>query len=97
MGSKVHNTSLECCPQQAPGIVGQMVANELVLVIPGRGEVKVLNPTGALIWHMADGAHSVRQMAVRLSTDFAVPQEQAEQDVLAFVGDMLGRALLVPG
>jgi hypothetical protein len=39
---------------------GRRLEHEAVVVLPDKGEVKVLNEVGAQIWALADGTRSVR-------------------------------------
>jgi hypothetical protein len=87
--------SLESCPAPAPGIVGQIVQDEAVIVLPDSGEVKVLNEVGATIWTLADGSRSVREIAAQVYEQYDVDLSRAEADVLAFVAELLQRRVLI--
>ncbi len=77
--------SINATPLHNPEVVGRTVEGETVLVLPGKGEVKVLNELGSQIWTLADGTHTVAEIAVLLSESYAVDRLQAEADVLEFV------------
>jgi hypothetical protein len=81
--------SLDSYPRPAPDVIGQLVEGEAVLVLPQRGEAKVLNSVAAIIWHMADGTRSVRDIAAAICAEYDVEREQAEADALAFVSELL--------
>jgi hypothetical protein len=87
--------SLDSCPIPASGIVEQMTDNEAVIVIPHRGEVKILNEVGAYIWKLADGNHCIRDIVAAIHTDYEVEQTQAETDTLAFVCDLIKRNMFI--
>jgi hypothetical protein len=89
--------SPESCPHRAPDIIGQMAADELVLVLPIAGEVKVLNEVGAHIWMHIDGQRSVREIAATLCAAFEVEQAQAEADTLAFLEALAQRGMVTVG
>lgn len=72
-----------------------MVQDELVLVVPERGEARVLNEVGARIWQRADGQRTIRTIAATICAEYAVEPHQAEADALAFVADLVGRGLFV--
>lgn len=86
--------SLESCPRHAPDIIGHMAADELVLVLPIAGEVKVLNEVGAHIWDHIDGQRNVREIAATLCAVFEVEQAQAEADTLAFLEALAQRGMV---
>ena len=67
------------------GARGRLLEDEAVVVLPARGEVKVLNEVGAHIWSLADGSRSVREIAATISATYAVTTAEAEADTLAFL------------
>ncbi len=84
----------ESRPQGLDEVVLQAAGDELVLVLPAQGQVKVLNSTGAFIWKRLDGRRSLREIAAALSGEFAIDAENALQDVLAFTRALLERGLV---
>lgn len=85
---------LESCPQPNPKVVGRVVDDEAVLVLPEKGKVKVLNEVGARIWSLVDGKRSVRQIAAEICREYQVEQFEAEEDTLAFLNDLAGRGVV---
>jgi hypothetical protein len=77
-----------------PGIVGQILKQEAVLLLPTKGEVKVLNEVGARIWQLADGTRTIAEIAAVISTEYAVQPAQAEADTLAFVAELAERGIV---
>ncbi|HEY0607717.1 MAG TPA: PqqD family protein [Herpetosiphonaceae bacterium] len=77
-----------------PGIVGQILNDEAVLLIPGKGEVKVLNAVGARIWSLVDGSRTLTQIAAAIAAEYAVEPAQAEADTLAFVAELAQREMV---
>ncbi len=86
--------SLESYPMQVPGIIGQAVQDETVLLLPERGEVKVLNEVGGYIWELADGSRTIRDIAAAIHAAFEVDTAQAEADTLTFVATMVNARML---
>ncbi len=80
---------LDDYPVQAPNVVGRVLENEAVLVLPARGQVKVLNEVGARIWKLADGTRSVRAIAAQICAEYQVEAGQAERDTVQFVADLV--------
>jgi hypothetical protein len=87
--------SLDSRPTPAPGVVGQFVGDEVVLVLYEQGEAKVLNEVGTYIWRLVDGNHSVRDIAAAVCAVYEVDTTQAETDTLAFVEELLKRHILL--
>ena len=78
-----------------PGIVGQILNDEAVLLLPTKGEVKVLNDVGARIWSLADGSRTIAQIVAVIAAEYAVQPAQAEADALAFVAELAQRDIVV--
>ena len=78
----------------APGIVGQVIDGEAVLVDPKQGMVRVLNPTGARIWELIDGRGAVADLAATLAAEYGIEPARTEVDVLSFCEDLLRRGVL---
>lgn len=77
-----------------PGIVGQILNDEAVLLLPGKGEVKVLNAVGARIWSLVDGTRTIAQIAAQIAAEYVVAPAQAEADTLAFVAELAQREMV---
>lgn len=74
--------------EPVPGVVGQVIEGEAVLVWPERGEVKVLNPVGARIWQLIDGRRTLGDIAAVICAEYAVEPAQAQADVLEFAAEL---------
>lgn len=86
--------TLDVYPAPAPGVVGRLVDAEAVLVLPARGEVKVLNQVGARIWELSDGNRTVREIARVICEEYAVDADAAEVDTLTFLKDLVDRGAI---
>lgn len=86
--------SLDNYPAPVPGVVSQVVNDEVVLVLPEQGEIKVLNEVGARIWQLADGSRTIREIAALIHADYAAQAEQIEHDTHAFIADLVRRNIL---
>lgn len=64
------------------------------MVLPGKAEVKVLNPVGIRIYGLLDGAHSLGQIAELIAAEYEVAQAQAQDDVRAFVDELESHGML---
>jgi hypothetical protein len=86
--------TLDTYPIPSPDVVGRIINKEAVLVLPDKGEVKVLNEVGARIWTLADGTRSVRDIAAAICAEYDVEPAQAEADVLAFLTELETRGII---
>jgi hypothetical protein len=77
----------------APGVVARESDDELVVVLPEGGKFFVLNGTGAEIFQMVDGAHTLSDIAAALQSHYEeVERARVESDVLAFAEKILEKA-----
>lgn len=86
--------TLESIPVPVPTVQGRQLDEEAVLVLPDRGEVKVLNAVGARIWALADGTRSVRDIAAALCDEYSVMAAEAEADALAFIRELVAKGIV---
>ena len=77
-----------------PEVLGRMVDDEAVLVMPQKGQVKVLNEVGGTIWELIDGKRTIGEIAKQLCSQFAVDQDTAQADTLKFLADLIDREIV---
>lgn len=65
-----------------------------LVVIPGRAEVKVLNPVAIRVYEMLDGTRSLGQIAAVVADEFEVETGDALRDVLEFVRSLAEHGML---
>jgi len=76
------------CAYRAIGEEGGLV------VLPGRAEVKVLNPVGVKVFSLLDGEHTVEEIVAAVTAEFEVPAETATVDVQVFLGELAAQGML---
>ena len=81
-------------PRQASGAAGQRFGGEFVLLGPARGMVRGFNETAARVWELCDGTRTARQVAQQVAVDFETDAEQALEDTLRFLGELVGHGLM---
>ena len=86
--------SLENVPIQNPAVVGRIVSGEAVIVLPKKGQVKVLNEVGARIWSLIDGVRTVREIVAIIIIEFAVSEEEAKIDTREFLTQLAEREII---
>ena len=67
-------SGLDSYPVPNSKVVGRIVDNEAVLVLPEQGQVKVLNEVGARVWKLTDGSITAREIAGKISAEYQVEQ-----------------------
>ena len=86
--------TLNSYPAPAEHVRGRRLEHEAVVVLPDKGEVKVLNDVGAQIWALADGSRSVRDIVAALCNDYDVSPAMAEADTLQFLTELQQKGLI---
>ena len=89
-----HMFTSETIPIPNPQIIGRIIDNEAVLVMPQQGKVKVLNEVGAAIWHLMDGQRNVQQIVKEICRQFDIDQAVAETDTLNFIAILVEREII---
>ncbi len=86
-------------PRRHPDTAFRPVGDEGgLVVIPGRSEVKVLNPVAIKVFSMLDGNNSVEAIVAAVTEEFDVDNEKASSDVAAFLAELNDNGLLArPG
>lgn len=84
-------------PRRSPDTSFRQIGEDGGLVVlPGKAEVKVLNPAGIKIFSMLDGTHTVEQIAEAVTSEFEVTPEQALEDIHAFLRELSEHGMLAP-
>jgi hypothetical protein len=79
-------------PKRHPDSAFRKIGEEGGLVVlPGTAEVKVLNPSGIIVFSMLDGTHDIDEIAARVAEEFEIDLPAARADVVSFL-DELSRA-----
>ena len=87
--------SSESNPRRHPDTAFRPVGDEGgLVVIPGKSEVKVLNPVAIKVYSMLDGTHSVEAIVDAVTSEFDVSADQASKDVAAFISELDQHGLL---
>ena len=75
-------------------VLARRVGDELVLVHPRRNEVFSLNVTGARLWELMSEGRTRSELVDRLTVEFEVTRETAEQATDELLGRLEREGLL---
>ena len=78
-----------------PNVIARMAEDEAVLVMPQKGQVKVLNQVGAAIWELIDDKRNIGQIVNIICAQFDVDPDTAKADTLKFVTELIDREIVV--
>jgi hypothetical protein len=82
-------------PRRHPDTAFRQVGDEGGLVVlPGRAEVKVLNPVGIAVFKMLDGSRDLDTLAAAIAEEFEIAPEKARQDVISFLEELQHEGML---
>ncbi len=82
-------------PRRHPDSAFRPIGDEGGLVVlPGRAEVKVLNPVGIKVFSLLDGTRTVEQIADAVVEEFEVEREQALRDIREFLDELSRHGML---
>lgn len=65
-----------------------------LVVLPGRAEVKVLNPVGVKVFGLLDGSRTLEEIAGEVVQEFEVGEEAALRDIREFLGELDAHQML---
>jgi len=86
--------TLDSVCKQHPDVVFQFTDNEVVLVLPRAGQIKVLNEVGTFIWSLTDGIHSIAEVVSEITKEYQVDREQAQKDAIEFLSDLQSKGII---
>jgi hypothetical protein len=82
-------------PRRHPDTAFRQIGEEGGLVVlPGKAEVKVLNPVGIAVFSRLDGTRDVDALAVVIAGEFDIDLAQAREDVIAFLAELQREGML---
>ena len=82
-------------PRRHPDTAFRQIGEEGGLVVlPGRAEVKVLNPVGIAVFSKLDGTRDVGALAALIAEEFEIDLAQAREDVIAFLAELQREGML---
>jgi hypothetical protein len=87
-------------PKKADGFVSRSIGDDLIIV-PVRGGVGdlnavfTLNPMGAAIWRLIDGATPVGRLAAAVAAEYEVSVDEAARDLDEFLERLMDKGILV--
>ena len=82
-------------PRRHPDTAFRQIGDEGGLVVlPGRAEVKVLNPVGIAVFSLLDGSRDLDTLAATIAGEFDIELAQAREDVVTFLAELQREGML---
>ena len=89
--------SFESRVRRKPDIPWKQLEGTIVVLDLTSGDFFELDEIGSRIWLGLDGARSLADLAGDLAREYDAPLDQIGSDIIAFVSDLNGRALVTIG
>jgi hypothetical protein len=86
---------LNSIPKRSPTVVSRLLDQEMVLVHPVQGKVRVLNPVGARVWELVDGRRTLDEIVRVIASEYSVDASRVQADVDFFCADLVQRGVLL--
>ena len=77
-----------------PELVWRLLEDELVIVRPSDGQIRVLNNVGAFIWQALNGECSLAQLVGQICAEYEVSVEEAGEDLIALLQELVDEGLV---
>jgi hypothetical protein len=87
-------SDLSMYPILQKGIVGRVIADEAVIVLPEKGQVKVLNDVGARVWELVNGQRTLEVIISMICLEYEVAPDQAEADIIEFINQLEQKGII---
>ena len=82
-------------PRRHPDTAFRQIGDEGGLVVlPGKAQVKVLNPVGIAVFSLLDGSRDIDTLAGAVAGEFDIEIDQAREDVVAFLDELQREGML---
>jgi hypothetical protein len=82
-------------PRPHPQTAGRVIDGEAVLILADASEINVLNPVGSRIYELADGEHSIADIASVVAREFEVTFEEAVTDIMQFLQELTDADVMI--
>lgn len=67
---------------------------EMVIVLPSKNHIKVVNEVGSFVLHLIDGMRRVADIVAEVQRAYDAPPDQIENDVLNFIQQLVAKEIL---
>lgn len=78
-------------------LIARVIDGEAIIVDFKTGDHYSLNSVGTLVWEMADGKHSIKDIVAAILQRYDISEAQARADLSELVSDMENENLVVLG
>ena len=84
----------EIVPVKHPDAAARIYDEEAFIVLPHKGQYKILNGVGTRVWALIDGSRSAGDIATLIADEYETTFESALTDVGDFLKDLESNGML---
>ena len=81
-------------PKRNSDAAFRVIDGEAMVVLPEKGEVKVLNNVGSRIWELMDGSATIEEISKIICMEYEVEEKNAISDVMDFLKELGDNGML---
>ena len=81
-------------PIPHPDLIWRFVDDELVIVRPSDGQIRVLNSVAAFVWRSMDGHRTVSDLASLVCAEYEVSYSKAASDIEDLIAPLVENGLV---
>jgi len=67
---------------------------EAFIVLPGSGQIKILNEVGSRVWELIDGTRTTEEIVGLIVKEYETTPEAARADVIEFLEELKANGML---
>jgi hypothetical protein len=75
----------------------RVLAGEAIVLTPQDSKIHSFNETGSRIWELLVEEPTVKEIVAQIRSEFEVSEEQAQKDVIAFLGELAAKGMVTWG
>ena len=81
-------------PRKHPHAASRVYEGEAFIVLPGKGEIKILNEVGSRVWELIDGTRTTEDIVGLILEEYETTRESARADVMEFLEELKANGML---
>jgi len=81
-------------PRKHPHAASRVYEGEAFIVLPGSGQIKILNEVGSRVWELIDGTRTTEEIVGLIVKEYETTPEAARADVIEFLEELKANGML---
>ena len=81
--------------KRGPSLIARKAKNKVILLDPREGKLSILNSTALTIWSFIWKPRTIDEITKKITKEYDLPYDKAEEDVALFIKKSLDLKLVV--